>query len=74
MDNLDVIRATPKVALTTIEDIDAIGHELSEEHLYLIAGGMPPNDGGTTSKGGICNESQCDDITGLNPRPQRSRR
>jgi hypothetical protein len=49
MDNLNVIRATPNVALTTIEDIDAIGPELSEEHLHLVAGGMVSQrpDGGT---------------------------
>jgi hypothetical protein len=49
MDNLDVIRATPKVASTTIDDIDPIGHELSEEHLYLVAGGRLPHEGATSA-------------------------
>jgi hypothetical protein len=31
-----------------IEDIQAVGEELNEEHLRLVSGGMPPPRGGMT--------------------------
>jgi len=37
----DVNKVIPRTKRTSIEDLSAVGNELSEEHLQLVSGGLP---------------------------------
>jgi hypothetical protein len=54
MSEFETIRGQ-KVNRTRIDDLSAVGEELSPEHLKLVVGGLAPSGGGT-----CCSTCSCD--------------
>jgi len=48
--------AGQKLHRTHIEDLSAVGYELSEEHLRLVSGGMLNGTAGTCCDPGMCDD------------------